>query len=340
MIRKVLITIALFLLFLMVWYFPLISYGIKQGVGQLNVVWNARPIEEVKADPNVPDSIKHGLTLVREAVEFGVAEIGLEDAGNYQSYYDQQGVPVLFVVTGAQPFALIPYEWKFPVVGVVPYKGFFDQQDAEAEKQRLLDAGYDADIRTPGGWSTLGWFKDPVLSEMLARNKGDLINVILHELTHATIFVKDSIEYNENLATFIGDEATLLFLEKKYGINSPEWERYHQEEEDIERYVDHILRGADKLDSLYKTFEGKQEQEKVALKTEMIGRIISSVDTINFHYPEKFKWAVDVLPNNAYFMSFLRYRAQQDDFKAMLEDNFNNNLKLFVNYLKEKYSYL
>lgn len=338
MIRKVLLIFLVVLTILILWYFPLINYGIKQGLGQLRVVWNSRDIEEVKADPNVPDSIKMGLDYVREVVDFGVREIGLKDKDNYKAYFDQKGMPVLFVVTGAEPFALTPYEWKFPIVGLVPYKGFFDPEDAEVEKQKLLDLGYDADIRMPGGWSTLGWFKDPVLSNMLARSKGGLANVILHELTHATVFVKDSIEYNENLATFIGDEATLIFLKKKFGEGSPEWIRYHQDEEDFKNYASHILRGADKLDSLYQNTGSRTDSVKIRLKTSMIKKIINSVDTINFHRPENFRWRNDVLPNNAYFLSFLRYRVRQDHLKDLLKEDFNNNLKSFVRYLQEKYN--
>lgn len=338
MIRKVLIILLIILTILILWYFPLINYGIKQGLGQLQVVWNSLDIEEVKADPNVPDSIKMSLDYVREVVDFGVLEIGLKDEGNYQTYYDQKGDPVLFVVTGAESFSLTPYEWEFPVVGVVPYKGFFDKEDAEREKQKLLDLNYDADIRMPGGWSTLGWFKDPVLSNMLGRSRGDLANVILHELTHATVFVKDSIEYNENLATFIGDEATLIFLRKKFGEGSPEWIRYHEDEEDFKRYANHIIRGADKLDSLYQYIENRTDSIKIRLKISMIKKIIDSADTINFHSPENFRWKRDVLPNNTYFLSFLRYRVRQDYLKDILRDDFNNNLKSFVKYLQEKYN--
>jgi predicted aminopeptidase len=56
----------------------------------------------------------------------------------------------------------------------------------------------------------LGWFTDPILSKMLMRSEGDLANLIIHEMSHATIFVKDSIEFNENLATFIGDRGAEL----------------------------------------------------------------------------------------------------------------------------------
>ena len=86
---------------------------------------------------------------------------------------------------------------------------------ADKEMELLKEAGYDVGMRTVGGWSTLGWFKDPILSNMLNRSYGDLANLIIHELVHATIFVKDSVEFNENLASFIGDQGAKLFLKRK-----------------------------------------------------------------------------------------------------------------------------
>ena len=118
----------------------------------------------------------------------------------------------MWVVMACEPFALKPKEWKFPIIGSVPYKGFFKKERAEALKAELEKEGWDVMVRNPGGWSTLGWFTDPILSKMLMRSEGDLANLIIHEMSHATIFVKDSVEFNENLATFIGDRGAELFL--------------------------------------------------------------------------------------------------------------------------------
>lgn len=338
MIRKSLIFLAIILSVILIWNLELVSYGVSQGYGQMRIIWGARPIDEVQEDPLVPDSVKQSLQFVREVVNFGVKEIGLEDRGNYQTYYDQQGKPLLFVVTAAQPFALEAYEWVFPIVGKVPYKGFFDPEDAEKELEEVQRMGYDAYIRNPSGWSTLGWFNDPILSGMLERSKGNLTNTILHELTHATIFVKDSIEYNENLATFIGDEATLQFLKQKFGENSSEYKTYIEEELDYEIFVNHILRGAAKLDSLYRDLENENvEAVKVLKKNDLIQKIVDNTDTLSFYHPDRFQWDEGVMPNNAYFMSFLRYQSQQGNFKSILKSEFNNDLKKYVMFLKEKY---
>src|SRR5690606_11560390 len=140
--------------------------------------------------------------------------------------------------------------WKFPLLGSFPYKGFFDYNMALKEQEKLKEENFDTYIGVVGGWSTLGWFTDPILSNMLSRKEGELADLIVHELTHGTLFVKDSVEFNENLATFIGNKGAEIILKSKYGENSPEYTGYMQRREDNARFASHILRGSDRLDSL------------------------------------------------------------------------------------------
>src|SRR5690606_37209971 len=114
------------------------------------------------------------------------------------------------------------------IVGKVSYKGFFKEEDAEREAIRLEEMGYETKIRIVNAWSTLGWFKDPIMTSMLEDEPGDIANVIIHELSHGTIYVKNDAEYSENLANFIGDMGSYWFLESKYGKGSDEYlDFYH-----------------------------------------------------------------------------------------------------------------
>src|SRR5690606_16862314 len=140
-------------------------------------------------------------------------------------------------------FALKPVEWKFPLLGSFPYKGFFEYDMALKEKAKLDGDSLDTNIGVVGGWSTLGWFKDPILSNMLLRSEGDLSDLIIHELTHGTLFVKDSVDFNENLATFIGKKGARRFLKQVFGVNSKEYIQYEEGSKDSERFTSHILRG-------------------------------------------------------------------------------------------------
>src|SRR5688572_8846129 len=254
-IKRVFIALLAILLVLVIVFWDLVSYGVRQGYGQLNIVWSARPVEKFLADPSFPDSLKSQLRLIDEVRKFAIDSLGLKDTENYKTLYDQKGEEIMWVVLACEPFQLKPKEWRFPVIGSVPYKGFFNRDRAVSLKRELEAEGYDVIIRNPGGWSTLGWFTDPILSKMLSRSEGDLANLIIHEMSHATIFVKDSIDFNENLATFIGDRGAEQFLIHKYGISSKEYTTYIQEDRDYLKYVDHMLHGAQTLDSVYQTMK-------------------------------------------------------------------------------------
>jgi predicted aminopeptidase len=339
--RKIFLSLFLILLTLLLLNLNLIRYGIDQGRGQLRIVWNARPMSEVLADHSVPDSIKTKLHLVEEIRRYAFDSLGIEYTDNYTTFFDQQGQPLLWLLTAAEPYALRNKEWKFPFVGRVSYKGFFRLDKALKEREALDAEGWDTHIRTVGGWSTLGWFKDPILSNMLFRSEGDLANLLIHELTHGTIFVKDSIELNENLASFIGDQGALRFLRQKYGEDSEEWRRYLEEARDYEKFTEHILYGTTLLDTLYAQLSRlESEEEKKHSKFELIREIISSKDTLSLHRPQNYSLlTVETLPNNAWFMSVRRYRSKQDHFEKELNEDFGGNLTAYLQYLKQIHPY-
>ncbi len=341
-IKRILLGFLFVLALTVIIFWDLVVYGVRQGYGQLYIVWNARPVEEFLKDPDFPDSLKVRLKLIDEVREYAIDSLGLKDTKNYKTLFDQKGEEVMWVVMACEPFELKPKEWNFPVLGAVPYKGFFNKSRAISLRDELEKEGWDVIIRNPGGWSTLGWFTDPILSKMLNRSEGDLANLIIHEMSHATIFVKDSIDFNENLATFIGDRGAEKFLIDRYGENSREYITYMGEDEDYLKYVDHMLRGAQSLDKLYNGMNATETTEKkLLLKETAIRGIVESLDTLtlalNTKPSERFK---EKLPNNAYFMNFRQYQSKQNTFLDEWNDKFDGNLKAYVLYLSEKYPFL
>lgn len=321
----------------------LVKYGVRQGTGQMSIILRARPVEEFLQSPGFPDSLKQKLVLINRVRQFAIDSLGLRDTKNYKTLYDQKGEEVMWVVMASEPFRLKAKEWTFPVVGSVPYKGFFDRSEAVKLMEELQQEGWDVNIRNPGGWSTLGWFTDPILSKMLERSEGDLANLLIHEMSHATIFVKDSIEFNENLATFIGDRGAEQFLLSFYGRESEEYITYMNEGRDYLLFADHMLRGAEKLDSLYSTLrENDPVEKKNRLKKEMIGQIVQSLDTLPLSRtsPRPSLRFDDTPPNNAYFMNFIRYQAKQDFFFKEWRSRFDGDLKAYIHYLSEAYPFL
>lgn len=314
--------------------YELIVYGISQGIGQLEIVRNAKPNAEVLIDPTFPDSLKTNLRLVDDIKKYAFDSLGINYSDNYSKVYDQKGKELMFVVTGCQPFKLEPKEWKFPLIGTFSYKGFFDEEKAKRLEKELADEGLDANVRTAGGWSTLGWFQDPILSNMLADDEADFTELIIHELTHGTLFVKDSVRFNENLATFIGVKGTERYLTQKYGKGNEILKVYREKWENRIKLSDHILNGALYLDEIYNTMdEGLPIEEKQKIKQSSINNILNAIDTLDLKNKERYiAYYRKLKPNNTFFMSYLRYKGDyalleevllvnyQGDIKKMLED--------------------
>lgn len=340
MIRRILLSFLLVILALVVWQWQWVVYGARMGAGQLNIIWNARPVEEFLQDPAFPDSLKTKLRLIEEIRKFAIDSLGLKDTKNYKTLFDQKGEELMWVVQACESFELKPKLWPYPIVGSLPYKGFFEKQKALDEAKKLKDEGLDVSVRNPGGWSTLGWFTDPILSNMLQRSEGDLASLIIHEMVHSTIFIKGDADFNENLASFIGDTASYYFLANKYGLQSKEYTQYLHEDQDYRKYSKHILRGTQSLDSLYQSFQPTEARdEKLKKKETMIRQIIESADTLSL-FEKRDSKSITRLPNNTYFMSFHLYQAKQQDFEIELQDKFNGNLKAYIAHLAQTHPFL
>jgi predicted aminopeptidase len=100
-------------------------------------------------------------------------------------------------------------------------------------------------------------------------------------MTHATIFIKDSLQINENLASFVGDFGAEQFLKYKFGQQSEQLKKYQFQKRYREAYSDHVLRGATALDALYRSFKPNVGTAiKDTLKNRKIREIVQTTDTL------------------------------------------------------------
>lgn len=331
--RKLWLGTLIMISVLVIWQWNMILYGLQQAKGQIKIIREARPIEEVLSDPSFPDSLKQKLRLAQEARAFAMETLKLNYSENYTTLFDQHGKVLLWNLSACEPYALEAHTWYYPFLGSMPYKGFFDLEKAKTERESLEAQGFDTRIRPVGGWSTLGILKDPILSNMLERSDGALAEVIIHELTHATVFVKNEIEFNENLASFIGERGAELFLKEKFGDSSAVLTEYLQSEADSRRLTQYILAGAQELDALYTSIKDKPDSIKQQFKTKKIDTIVGNLDTISFYNANYYKLFAKAKPNNAYFMSFKRYHAQEDTLNSIYRRH-NYDLQSMIEEMK------
>ena len=334
-------SIAFFLLLIIavtaIYHKKMIVYGIKQGTGQMNILLNRIPVNEYIKRSGLSKEELDKIRLIDEIIRFAVDDIGLDDHGAYRTIYDQKNRPLLYLVTAAPEFSLSPYRWNFPVAGSFSYLGFFDLEDARKEAKILKDKGYDVRIREVSAWSTLGYFKDPVFTGMLKRSEGSLANLIIHEMTHGTVFIKNNMRFNENIATFIGDTGAILFLKKRYGENSDYLKKYIESQQDSDLFYSHIINETRKLKDLYDSFDDSMTCEyKKDQKNKMISSIMESIADIPFNDPDKYKHLADYRPTNAWFTGYRTYRVDIGKISDIYRDKYHSDLKLFVKAIKDK----
>jgi predicted aminopeptidase len=318
----------------------LINYGWMQGKGQIEMIMNTRSIDETLADPAFPDSLKRKLRLIDEIKKYAFDSIGIDPSKNYSSIYNQKGKPLMWVVTACKPFEIEAYEWEFPLLGKLSYKGFFIKEEAKKEIERLRKQGYDTELGTAGGWSTLGLFRDPVLSEMLRKKEGALSELIIHELTHGSVYISDSVSYNENLANFIGQKGAMKFLRYKYGKGSKEYIAYEHYRNDGEVFAKYSLFYLNLLQKNYLSYKTDESlKSKYIRKYKLLNDYVRGIDTLALYRKNLYKSiAREALQSkNAYFISFVQYESKSDLFEEEYRRKFNSDLKKYMLYLKQKY---
>ncbi len=330
------------MLLIVIFQWKMMVYAFSQAKGQLKIIFQTEKISTLLQDKAFPDSLKQKIVLIQNIKKFAVDSLGLNQSNNYTSFYNQHDKPILWVITAAPAFEMIAQKFYFPILGEFSYKGFFDKKMADEEYEKLKKQGLDVQMNEVSAWSTLGYLNDPILSSMLKKSEGSLARLIIHEMTHGTIFVKNSLEFNENLADFVGEMGAKNYLEAKYGKNSPIALQLEEAQVLNEKYSNHLMRGASKLDSLYRSFKAFPLREKKRLKFALIQEIMIASDTL-FHTKNKYKKAKipqklnNNLPNNAYFIGYMTYRSKQNVFKEEFYSKFNGDFKKYLGYLKQKY---
>ena len=244
------------------------GYLLQAAGGQYELLHLARPLNVVNEDASVPPRVRELLARVPAIKRFGQLN-GLTPTGNYTRYADLHRPAAVWVVQGCQSLAFEPRRWSFPIVGSVPYLGYFAEDKARAFAQELAtrEPELDVTVRTASAYSTLGWFKDPVLSTMIPDGPeafADLANVILHESVHATVYVKDQSAFDESLASFIADELTWLLVVGRSGLASEEAKSWIAGEVRGARFVKALHEAYEDLDAIYRS--PRPDDEKRALK--------------------------------------------------------------------------
>jgi predicted aminopeptidase len=193
------------------------GYVLRAAWEEARILAKRRPIVDILNDPAVDATTRAKLELVVEARGFAARGLRLNTGDSYTSYSDI-GRDTLALVLSASPIdRLSAYTWWFPIVGRIPYKGFFDPEAAEKEATKLRERDYDTYLRTTSAFSTLGWLPDPLLSTVLRRDSVGLVETVIHEVTHNTLFIGGHVKFNESFANFVGSVGAIEFFCEQRG---------------------------------------------------------------------------------------------------------------------------
>jgi predicted aminopeptidase len=190
------------------------------GAGQLSLINEQRPLKAAIAREADPER-RRLLQEVPEIVAFAEEVVGLRAGRSYSGYFETEREGLTFVVTACRRTRFEPYTWWFPIVGTVEYRSYWDEVDARAVADALEAQGYDTWISPSRAYSSLGILRDPIATTMLRDGLTGLTEVVIHELSHARLFIPGHTEWNEALASFVGERGAERYFEQERWKHTP-----------------------------------------------------------------------------------------------------------------------
>ena len=229
-------------------------YVVKAGIAEARILRARRPITEVLADSTTDARMRAKLAYVLEARRFAADELGIDVGDSYTMFTQLDRDTLALVVSAAPKDQIAPVTWWFPIVGRVPYRGFFSLEDALDAEADLQAEGYDTYVRPTAAFSTLGWFNDPVLSSTLVADEVEVVTTVLHELAHQELFVPGQVGFNESFAEFVGRTAAIQFFctREGGGADSVKCLRAQQRWRDEQRFSVFLGDFVSDLETLYR----------------------------------------------------------------------------------------
>ena len=256
--RKWLLGSALVAIILIVSGCRTLSFYGQAIKGQYQLLAHRQPIEKLVADSNTSARLKSQLQLLQNLRAFAGKELKLPVDGHYTKYVDVHRRFVVWNVEAAPEFSMEPKTWWYPLVGSLSYRGYFSERSASNYGAALHHKGYDVFVGGVDAYSTLGWFKDPVLNTFIFNPEPDLAETIFHELGHQRVFARSDTDFNEAFAMTVGEEGARRWLRSKG--DKTVYENYLGELRRTRQFVHLITVTREQLETLYgdeRTEEGK-----------------------------------------------------------------------------------
>src|SRR5204862_1292381 len=294
-------------------------YIARAGVEEARLLLRRRSIDKLIADSTVPAALRQRLSLVLAARAYSSDSLGLAVGKTYTTYVDVGRDTLLLVLSGSRRDKLHEVTWHYPIVGVVPYKGFFKAARARREAERLEGQGLDVFLRPSGAFSTLGYLSDPLFSTAMSRDTMELVATVIHELAHNTLYVKSQTPFNESFASFVGYRGAEAFFRSRHDtLDARRAKSRWTDERTLDVFYAELAR---RLDSAYaEPLSGERfEQVRTTLfgwaREQLRGTVGQSLETYDW------RWFAQAPLNNAVVIAERLYRMNLNLFDEVYLQN-------------------
>ena len=289
------------------------GYVLRSSYFQMELLAHRVPLEEALAHPEYTPKERERLEEILHAQQFA-EEAGLKTGETYTSVA-RNWPRELFNISACEMDSFTPVTWNFPIVGTVPYLGFFRREDAYSMIRELTRTpNVEVYARPVGAYSTLGYFDDPILPSMLTRGRFGALRTVFHELAHGTLWLPGSVGFNESFASFVGETLAVDYFRSLGPKGESTLIRAIEGMED-HKVFEGIMRGVyGELDALYGS--SLSRDEKLLQKKIIIESISQRVQQDALHHAESYeKLTRPSQWNNARLIQFRAY----NDLKPLFE---------------------